>query len=384
MQKGYRSKSNRNSCIMNIAILLLLLTALLPTEASSQSKASAAKPVDYALALKLLPAKATVTQTVSIDFENNGIESLAIVYQNPTSDYPPDAARRTTSGLMIMSYHVQKGWQFLHHEPASSGSPESILCDILKVKDNTNALFVQYVYSGAGFTADWGLYSIRKSKLLTFDRMPILEKVLKDRDYVFMGYNSASVTDDFYISESIAGYSKEAARCCSDRPALIVLYTFTGSSIDVVSVTVKEERDGTMEQTGSNNISREDVTPLSEEEALIFIADWLRLSEKNDTFDQVMRMYAEHVYLFKFGEVNKSLVAKDKNVYFKKWPTRKYRTENITIIPDKRADRSRVQLKYHFSLSNNKKTIKGTATSVLQLQKHNGIILITSEKGEVL
>lgn len=383
MKNGYRMMNSRNSFLTNI-IILFILGIFLPVDGFSNKATTTGQSVDYASALKLLPAKALVNQTLFIDFENNGTESLALVYQKPLADYPHEVVHRTTSGLIIMSHHLQKGWEVIHHEPASSGSPESIVCDILKLQNNSNALFVQYSYSGAGVSADWSLFAIRNNKLLMFDRMPILERVLKDKDYVFMGYNRASVVDKYYINESIAGYSKAASRCCPDRPALVVRYTFTGSSIEVVSVADKEEHDGKLEQTSEANLSRDEETLLSEKEAKTFISNWLKLSEKNDNFIQVMSMYAENVSLYKFGEVNKSFVAKDKDVYFKKWPIRKYTIEDLVVLPDKSADIKRVHVTYHFSISNYKKTITGNAKSILQIRKNKGAILIASEKGEVL
>jgi len=365
----------KNSCRINKTCMIILF--MLMTSQSTEA-------LDYSAALKLLPAKASVMQTLLVDFKNNGSESLAIAYKKPVDNYPSYLKARTTSGLLIVTYKALNGWKILHHEPAGPGSSDSIECGILKGKNNLDALFVQYWYSGAGVSADWSLFTFRDNKLSSFDRMPILEKVLKAKDYVFNGYNSATIIDDSVIEETIGGYSKEASRCCSDRPALIVHYIFTGSSIEVISVVTKDEADDKADQPIFNNSSQKELTQLTEDEAKAFISKWLKLSEDNRNITPIMTMYSKNVLLYKFGAVNKSLVAKDKEAFFKKWPTRKYAVQYLSVSPGKSVDEKQVQITYHFTLTNNKKTITGNAKSSLDLRKQNSTILITSENGDVL
>jgi len=285
---------------------------------------------------------------------------------------------------MILDYQVGNGWMIIHHEPANNGSPNGIMMDILKLADNSNALFVQSDYSGAGTTSSCAIFARLNKKVRKYDRWPVLEKVLKTRDYVFQGYNGSSVVDNSSVEESVPGYSKEASRCCADRPRLLIRYRFTGTSIEVASVKEFELTDGRVKQSDFKNEVWEKSGAISEDDATAFIFHWMKLSEDNSNFVVVMSLYGEEVDFYKFGRNKKTFIAADKKSYFEKWPMRIYGIDDIMLFSGENNDEKKVEVKFRYNLSNKNKTITGSGKTILLIQKQKGKIFIVSEKGEVL
>jgi hypothetical protein len=284
---------------------------------------------------------------------------------------------------MILGYQVGAGWTIFHHEPADNGSPNGMMLNILKMSDNHNALFVQSDYSGAGTTSSWALFSRINGKLVKYDRRPVLEKVLHAKDYVFQGYNGSSVIDSSFVEERVPGYSKDASRCCADKPTLLIHYRFTGTSIETVSVEEIELSDG-VKQSDFKNEAWEKPGPVSEDDAKAFIARWMKLGEENSNFIAIMSFYGEEVDFYKFGRIKKNVVAADKKSYFDKWPMRIYVIDDIMFLPSDNRAEKKVEVKFRYSLSNKNKTIMGSAKAILLIQKQKDRLFIVSEKGEIL
>ena len=120
--------------------------------------------------------------------------------------------------------------------------------------------------------------------------------------------------------------------------------------------------------------------PLSDKETRKFIDQFLKLSEDNKNFDTVMGLYADEVDFYKLGRVAKSAVAQDKKKYFDRWPKREHVIKSLKLSPGGAANEMNVEVVFHYTISDGKKSIEGDADTVLVLSKRNDGILIVSEK----
>jgi hypothetical protein len=134
----------------------------------------------------------------------------------------------------------------------------------------------------------------------------------------------------------------------------------------------------TVSESYANPQTLTDSGLLTSDEGSYFINEWLRLSEVS--FEAVMEMYDGEVDYYKFGKVSKSIVGGDKKKYFERWPVRKHMIKALKLSPGDEANKKKVELVFHYKISDGKKSLQGDAETILVLWKWNGKILIVSEK----
>ncbi|MEK6698491.1 MAG: hypothetical protein AABZ10_05535 [Nitrospirota bacterium] len=120
--------------------------------------------------------------------------------------------------------------------------------------------------------------------------------------------------------------------------------------------------------------------PAMDREAMKFVETWLLLSEKNEDLGAVMSLYADEVEFYKQGMVKKAVIEEDKKKYFAKWPKREHALQSIDISENGTDGEKRVDLVFHYTLSDGRKNIEGKADTVLVLQKMEKGFVIVSEK----
>ena len=184
-------------------------------------------PIVYPDAKTFIPSGASFVREFKLDFESDGINEIIVVFStNVTGGVQND------TGFVILARQTNKEWKGVYNQPPVRGAGIQVSVDSIKASDNTQGLFVLESEAGAGTSADWYIITKAMKKL---DRRPVLDQVLNTKNDVFLGYNGAKVVNNAVV-EIVPGYSKSAARCCPDKPALEITYRFTGTSIEFVSV----------------------------------------------------------------------------------------------------------------------------------------------------
>jgi len=183
--------------------------------------------ITYPAGKTFIPNGAKYIREFRLDFENDGIDEIVVVYSTNTTN-----GVQNDTGFIILAHQSNKEWKVVYDQLPARGAGIQISVDSIKAPDRTQGLFVLESEAGAGTSADWYIITKQMKKL---DRKPVLDQVLNTRGNVFLGYNGAKVMNDVVV-ETVPGYSKDAARCCPDKPALEISYRFTGTSIEFVSV----------------------------------------------------------------------------------------------------------------------------------------------------
>lgn len=179
-----------------------------------------------------IPSGASFIREFKLDFESDGIDEIVVVFStNVTSGTQDD------TGFVILARQANKEWKVVYNQPPVRGAGIQVFVNSIKAPGNTRGLFVLELEASAGFSADWYIITKAMKKL---DRRPVLNQVLDTKGNVFLGYNGAKVVNDLVV-ETVPGYSKNAARCCPDKPTLEITYGFTGVSIKPVSVKERAE-----------------------------------------------------------------------------------------------------------------------------------------------
>jgi hypothetical protein len=191
---------------------------------SEKSEATAGRPMpDLRM---FLPADATLTQQVAIDFGKEcnlgGVPGcVAIAYR-----------MRDGEGVRILTHNKAGAWKIAEErvEPGEPGQDELTLQKVTAAS-GAEALVVVVTHSGAGTSTNWYLIAeTADRRFIIHSPGTIRERVLKKMGLVFMGYNHVTVKNDSII-ETISGYSNRAPACCPDKPAVEVRFAFTGTSI---------------------------------------------------------------------------------------------------------------------------------------------------------
>jgi hypothetical protein len=183
--------------------------------------------ITYPAGKTFTPNGAKFIREFRLDFENDGIDEIVVVYSTNTTN-----GVQNDTGFIILAHQSNNEWKVVYDQLPARGVGIQISVDSIKAPDRTQGLFVLESEAGAGTSADWYIITKQMKKL---DRKPVLDQVLNTRGYVFMGYNEVKVMNDVVV-ETVPGYSKNAARCCPDKPALEISYRFTGTAIEFVSV----------------------------------------------------------------------------------------------------------------------------------------------------
>ena len=96
-----------------------------------------------------------------------------------------------------------------------------------------------------------------------------------------------------------------------------------------------------------------------------------------------MSLYAKEVDFHKKGMVSRSVIAKDKKNYFSRWPKRNHDIKVMNVKHGARPDTKKVELEFHYTISNSKKTLQGDVKNTLILRWEKGRIVIIGEKGDM-
>ncbi len=178
-----------------------------------------------------IPIEAKLIKELRANLEGRGTNAIVLAYGFDRVPY-------VTVGVRILK-HGPSGWEMAFEESDSviNGAGVSDALNIEKVSssEGKEGVVVILKNSGAGTATDWHILASVRSKVIKVESAQIRNKVLKDRGYVFEGYNGVSVSDDL-VTEDLAGYSPETARCCPDKPSIAIRSRFTGASIKLDSV----------------------------------------------------------------------------------------------------------------------------------------------------
>lgn len=181
---------------------------------------------------RFAPEHATITQQMSVDF-GNGVEpgAVAVLFT-----LPPVYADSYDIGLRILRRKGASEWTVAYEE-TDEIDPGADGWTLQKVKaaSGQEGLVVVYYHSGAGTTTNWKLIAAGRGKFVALDPKPIRDKVLTERHSVFGGYNGVKADGDM-VTEEIAGYSENQARCCPDKPRIAMRVRFTGTAIKLAGV----------------------------------------------------------------------------------------------------------------------------------------------------
>ncbi len=200
---------------------------------------------------KFIPGNATLVQTFTVDLEGDGIEEIAVAYALPYTSQGPLGKLPLfknvvfaqgnrydfTTGIIILKY--TNDWKVVFEdieEVNNLGGPkQAIRIEKVSGPNKKEGVLVIREWAGAGTSSKWHLIASVNGKISKLDPSSIKEKVLAEHEYVFQGYNKIQSTGNFII-ETIPGYSKEAPRCCPDKPTIEIKYIFDGNSIKLDSV----------------------------------------------------------------------------------------------------------------------------------------------------
>ena len=182
-----------------------------------------------------LPPRAALVKQLFVDFSGDGGPgSIVLAYKIP-NEREKDSY---DAGVRVVRYDPASGWTVAFEDGnffVETGSDDAIDIEKVRSSGGKEGLVVILKFSGAGTSTDWHVLATEGQEFLNLDPTPLLDKVLKDRGYMFMGYNSVAAQGDLVIEE-LPGYSYGRARCCPDRPSIEARLKFTGTSIELDSI----------------------------------------------------------------------------------------------------------------------------------------------------
>jgi hypothetical protein len=169
---------------------------------------------------------------MTIIFADERKPSTVLAYAAKTADYDYEI------GIQVLQCNRSK-WASTYKEEnlvSTGGAPLDVRT--VRSASGSEGVVVILTFSGAGTTTDWHVIAKRDRRFIKLDPSTVRNRLLQRRHYVFMGYNGVTLRHN-YVIEEIPGYSRGQARCCPDRPSLIVAFKFTGSSLQLTSVKEK-------------------------------------------------------------------------------------------------------------------------------------------------
>lgn len=200
---------------------------------------------------KFLPSKAVFNKELRFDLEGDDVEEVAFAYAIPLNKENTDF----NTGVIILKYIDSNGWQVVFEDTdrVDNGGGHKGSVDIEKIKVYSNdddgglagigtnqiyrkeAVLVVLTEAGAGTATRWHLLASINGKISKLDPSLIRQRAFTDLGYQDLGYNGVKSTGDFVI-ETQPGYSKDAPRCCPDKPSIEISFRFTGNSIELDSI----------------------------------------------------------------------------------------------------------------------------------------------------
>lgn len=181
-----------------------------------------------------LPARGVLIKQLIVDFKDDGGPNSIVLAYTIQSERDRNSY---TAGVRILQYSTSSKWTVAFEENnfVENGGGDAITVEKVKSSSGKEAVVVILKTSGAGTATDWHVIAEDGHKFFQLDPTPLLDKVLKDRAYEYMGYNGVASKGDLVIEE-LPGYSHGSAACCPDRPSIEVKLKFTGASIQLDSV----------------------------------------------------------------------------------------------------------------------------------------------------
>lgn len=153
-----------------------------------------------------------------------------------------------------------------------------------------------------------------------------------------------------------------------------LVYFFDGNALKAAPSTLDVIKEINAERS---NILGE---PIEESSARGIVEQWLRTSEENGKLRDSMWSYADVVDFYKFGLVGKDVVRQDKQMYYQRWPKRKYELKSFSFAPGERRHEATAVITFSYEIANARKSLKGEAKAVLTLQDSDQGIRIIGEK----
>ena len=129
---------------------------------------------------------------LAVDFEQQGGPSIVLAYVIP---YERNRYRFDT-GVRVLKYGTTSGWAVAFQETDSvdngGGASDAIRIERVRSSSGQAGVVVILKESGAGTATRWHVIAAVGGNFLELDPTPIRNKVLKERDYVDMGYNGVA------------------------------------------------------------------------------------------------------------------------------------------------------------------------------------------------
>lgn len=240
----------KNGFVNIIIVVLIVVVASVMGYFALQAPESQTSKTNFTYpdAKKFLPSKAIFNKELRLDLEGDGVEEVSFSYAIPLNNENADF----NTGVIILKYTDSNGWQIAFEDTdrvSNGGGPEgSVYIEKVKVYssdgdggltgagtnqiDRKEAVLVVLTEAGAGTATRWHLLSSINGKISKLDPSLIRQRVFTDLGYQDLGYNGVKSTGDFVI-ETQPGYSKDAPRCCPDKPSIEMSFVFTGNSIEL-------------------------------------------------------------------------------------------------------------------------------------------------------
>ena len=188
-------------------------------------------PIPQAELLGLLPRGAALIQELRVDFEGRGSGDVVLTYSMPGKQ-----DEESTMGLKVLRRGESSGWAVKFEEDFGRlGQNDSVRLGKVRSTGGKEGVVQIVRFSGAGTATVWSILASAKDKVFTIDPAPIRKKVLLRRRYLDNGYNGVTTKGDL-VMEELPGYSLGQARCCPNRPSIVMTFQFTGIGVRLESV----------------------------------------------------------------------------------------------------------------------------------------------------
>lgn len=220
-------------CVILEALVVYNCASSPAQEALRPQATSAQSPIPSPDATALLPENAVLVKKLAVKFSNDGRPgSIALAYTVSRQSNPV----YREAWIRVAQFSAAAGWgvAFEQHLDSLLGG-DALNIERVTSSSGTEGVVVILQYSGAGTSTTWHVITATKGRFVVLDPTPIRNRALKQRAYVFMGYNRVTTKNDLVIEE-LSGYSYGRAACCPDRPSIAISQKYTGTSLKLESV----------------------------------------------------------------------------------------------------------------------------------------------------
>lgn len=112
------------------------------------------------------------------------------------------------------------------------------------------------------------------------------------------------------------------------------------------------------------------------------VRQYLNSSTQSD-LAATLNLYTDQIDYFDKETISKAAVYDDKHAYLERWPNRSYDLASSVATLASTDNTRQVRFDYNYRVSGSGKEASGKAYTILSLQKSDGKVLITGEKGGV-